>query len=468
MARRVSRVGGERDVIGGRLAGLGRREDFSVTVEALASVVEPGEIAQVLEETGKWSRRIRKLPAQLVVWLVIGMALFRELSISNVLLRLVHGLGMRLPWTSTPEQAPQSRSVTRARDRLGFEVIRRLFRQLSQRLAVEHEQQNMWRGHALYGIDGTTFTVPDTEDNEAHFGRPGSNRGRSGYPQFRGVFLVALWSHIVRAAAFSPLRNGELHNAYFLLDHLPGAALLLGDRLYYAFGFLAGVVKRQGHFLIRAKTGKRDMKFRRRGKLGNGDWLAVLRVPDHLRKKRTGPVLEFSCPLPEFLTVRVVRYQRRGFRASYLVTTLLDPEVYPAEELVLLYHGRWEVELCYAEVKTRFIKERVVFRCQRYERVLQEAYGLLIAYNCVRTLMARAALKAGVEPRQLSFTDCLVRIREAVIVMGLSPGVRLLKMYRELIEEMARCVLPPRRSERVYPRAVKVKMSGFPLKREVA
>jgi hypothetical protein len=440
-------------------------EEVSVKVEALASVVQPDEIARVLEETGKWSRRIRKLPAQLVVWLVIGMALFRDLSIANVLQRLVRGLGMQVPWMATPEQAPASRSVTRARDRLGFEVIRRLFRLLAKRLCAEHEEQNLWRGLPVYGIDGTTFTAPDTEDNEAHFGRPGSSRGRAGYPQFRAVFLVALWSHIVRAAAFAPYKVGELINAYSLVDHVPEGALLLADRLYYAFGFLAGVVKRQGHFLVRAKSGKRDMKFHRRRKLGAGDWLAVLRAPDYLRKKRRGPVVEFAGSLPEFLEVRVVRYQHRGLRVSYLVTTLLDPEAYPAEELVLLYHGRWEVELCYAEVKTRFVKERVVFRSKRHERVLQETYGLLIAYNCVRTLMARAALEAGVEPRQLSFTDCLVCIRDAVIEMGRSSGRRLLQIYGELIEALARCVLPSRRAERVYPRAVKVKMSNFPLKK---
>lgn len=428
-------------------------------MEALASVIDPGEIAEVLRETGTRSKRRRKLPAGLIVWLVVGMALFRDLSIMNVLHRLVRGLGMDLPWKDAPEETPTSKAVTKARDRLGYQAVRALFRRLAALFRGKHAGQNLWHGHAVYGIDGTTFTTPDTKDNVSHFGRPGGGRGTAGYPQVRATFLVALWSHIVCAAAFAPFRSGELSVAAFLLEEVEANALLLMDRLYFAYATLIGITKRKAHFLVRAKLGGRTMPCHKKKRLGRHDWLGELRLPEYLRKSpRTGL-------LPETLEVRIIRYQRKGHRPACLVTTLLDPETYPAEELVLLYHGRWEIELCYAEVKTRFVREQVVFRCQRHERVLQEAYGLLIAYNCVRVLMARAAQDAGVEPRQLSFTDCLVRIRDAVVVMAVAPGTRLLVLYYALIADLARCLLPPRRAERVYPRAVKVKMSKFPIKK---
>ena len=343
MAQPMLYSGGEHEcgVVGSQLAQIQSGWGTPITVEALATVIDPQEIAQVLRETNTQSKRRRKLPAELVMWLVVGMALFRDLSIMNVLHRLVRGLGMPLLWKQTPRKAPTSKAVTKARDRLGYEAVRVLFRRLAALFRSKHAGQNRWRGHDLYSIDGTTFTTPDTEDNESHFGRPGASRGSAGYPQLRGTLLVALWSHIVVAAAFGPYKVGELTNAA-------------------------------------------------------GDWRAVLRIPKHLRPKARAGLL------PETLEVRLIRYQRKGYRVAYLVTSLLDPKAYPAEELVLLYHGRWEIELCYAEVKTRFVKERVVFRCERHKRVLQEAYGLLIAYNCVRVLMARAAQAADVVPRQLS------------------------------------------------------------------
>jgi len=431
----------------------------TITVEALASVIDPREITDVLQATDAQSKRLRKLPATLVVWLVIGMALFRDLSIMNVLHRLVRGLGMDLPWKDAPEMAPTSKAVTKARDRLGYKALRLLFQRLAVLFRREHADQNLWRGHPVYGVDGTNFTVPDTEDNVSHFGRPGGGRGTAGYPQVRATFLVALWSHIVCAAAFGPLWSGELTNAGFLLAQVEANALLLLDRLYFAYAFLLGVTRSKAHFLVRAKVGKRTMPLYRKRSLGKDDWLGELRMPKYLRKRQD------MASLPRSLVVRIVRYRRKGFRPQWLVTTLLDPDAYPVEELVLLYHGRWEIELCYREVKTRFAREQVVFRCQRHERVLQEAYGLLIAYNCVRVLMARAAREADVEPRQLSFTDCLVRVRDAVVIMAVAPGMLLPALYHDLLADLARCVLPPRRANRVYPRAVKVKMSKYPIKK---
>jgi hypothetical protein len=422
-------------------------------VEALASVLDPGLISKVLHEAGKASKRIRALPAELIVWLLVGMSLFRGQSVKNVLIQLAKGLGVPVRWKNG--RAPRSTSVTEARDRIGFEVVREIFRALAALVREAHGGAHLWKGLRTYVLDGTALKAPDTEENEKWFGRPKTKRGRSAFPQFRGVVLMAAWSHLALAAAFGPWATGELTIAAYLLPAIERGALVLMDRGYYAYGWIAALVQGGQHFVIRAKRGRRTLQPRRRKRLGPREWIADLVVPRIARKKDKG--------LPESLRVRVITYAKRGFRPATLVTSLLDPEGYPAEDIVLLYHGRWEIELGYDEIKTHLIGQRVAFRSKRPDRVLQEAYGLLIAYNIVRALMVRAAEKAGVEPRRLSFVDALARIQHAILVMAQAPTARLRELFGQLLADIAATVLPERRPDRAYPRAVKVKMSKYPL-----
>lgn len=435
-----------------------RTSEAQFTIEALAAVLDPALISASLSALDRDSKRDRKLPARLVMWLVVAMSLYRHLSVDNVLYQLVRGLGMVVRWTG--EEAPRSDAVAKARRRLGWEVVRHLFRALAESLGAKHAAAHQYRGLALLALDGTTFMTPDTPANEGWFGRPKGSRGDGAYPRVRLLALMGAWSHLVLAATFGAYTVSELECAKHLLGQVKANTLVLMDRLYFSFAWLTAFdAERTGrHFLTRAKTGPRDLKPTRKKKLGENDWLGSLRRPRGLRSKA----------LPEELRVRILRYQVKGFQPVTLVTSLLDPEAYPAEELIALYHGRWEIELGYDEVKTHFAREKVVFRSKSPDRVLQEGYGLLIAYNCVRALMARAAEKAGVEPRQLSFVDCLVRIRLVLLKMALAPTRLLPAMFEELVDELAGCVLPPRRPDRVCPRAVKIKMSSFPLKRNQA
>ena len=162
--------------------------------------------------------------------------------------------------------------------------------------------------------------------------------------------------------------------------------------------------------------------------------------------------------LPDLIEVRVVTYRPKGHRPIKLVTNLVDPELYPVAELAALYRDRWEVEFSYRELKTHLVGNAVVFRSKTRDRVLQEAYGLLLAYNCVRALMADAAVVAGVQPRRLSFVGCLERIRVALpAVAAAGPGDDVLEV---LLDSLALCLLPKRR-DRESPRAVKIKMSNY-------
>lgn len=421
------------------------------SLETLASQLPPDLIERTLEETGRESLRVRQLPAVLVTWLVIAMGLFRRLSIPNVYLRLREGF--RGVLASQDRARPSRKAFTKARDRLGLEALRRLFETSAEWFTQRFAAVHLWKGLKLLAIDGTTLKAPDSDASRRALGAPGSSRGRTGYPCVRVVGLMAVHTHLLLAAAVGGYNTGELTLVQELLTAISPGSLILLDRGFLSYGWLWGLLQRNSHFLIR---GKKGLKVRKRKRLAPGDWLAEALVPRALRKKHP--------ELPEDLDVRVIPYRIPGFRPSYLMTSLLDPQAYPASELVDLYHTRWEQELGWDEMKTHMASAAVPFRSRTPDRVRQEAYGLLVAYNLVRSLMSEAATRQGISPLRLSFVDSLECIERYCPMMALAPGYRLSDLYAELLEEIGACRLPQRR-KRCYPRAVKVKMSSYPLNR---
>lgn len=433
------------------LAGLSGTE---IELGALTSVLSREAVADALQAAGKKAQRACKLPPELVAWLVVAMGLFRSLSIEEVLARVVEGLGIAVRFGL--KELPHSTSITQARDRLGWEVLRTIFEELAAKLAAKFEHEALWNGHVVRALDGCTFLVPDTEENDREFGRPGAARGgaKSGFPQTRAVLVLGVFTHIATHAIFAPYRESELATAAKLGDKLTPGTLLLMDRLYYSFAWLTTLAARVVPFVVRARTGARCLKPTTVRRLADGSVLAKLVVPPALKKQ--------IASLPEWIDVRVIKHKRQGFRPITLVTSLLDPQKYPAAEIGALYLDRWEIELGCREIKTRQVGMRVTFRTKTPDRVRQEAFGLLTAYNCVRGLMAAAATEKGIDPRRLSFARCLERIRSAIVTFdGSNPE----RFYERLLTSLGVCVLPPRRVGRKCPRAVKVKMSKWPRKR---
>lgn len=424
---------------------------------AFTKVLPVSTVLKVLTEVGALEKRSRKLPSEVVLWLLIGMGLFRGVNIPDVLRRVASGLTGLVSWG--PAEVPCSTAIASARDRLGFDAVREVFRRLADLLLGRYAKTTTWRGLGVYVLDGVCFMAPDTKRNEDAFGRAGVTRGgASGFPQLRGVLLVAAWSHMVVRAAFGPYRKGEIKLAFELAPQLPSGALLLLDRGYYAYAFLVALLRRETFFVVRAKTKGRCMAPTTTKRLGKNDVLARLLLPPSTKWKNP------SLCLPPTLDVRVVTYKVKGWPAVKLVTNLLDPKLYPAKAIAALYHDRWEVELSYREIKTHLVGNQVAFRSKTPTRVLQEAYGLLLAYDCVRALMADAAIAAGVQPRALSFVGCLERIRVALPLLAAATGDRD-RLLQALLDDLARCRLPKRRVGRSCPRAVKIKMSHFPRKR---
>lgn len=434
----------------------GRTHDELPALAAFANVLPVDLVEAAIQEKGVQAQRVRSLPPMVVAWLVVGMGLFRRLSVPNVLRRIRESLGDSLQWG--PAELPHSTSITQARDRLGWETVRLIFRKLADLLCSQHAPAFLWRGLPVYALDGTSFKAADTEENDAVFGRPGASRGKSGFPQLRAIVLMGAWTHLIAEVVLGPWSIGETKlAAEHLLGRLKANTLILMDRAYFAFGWLRDLDAKGTFFVVRVKTGSRALKLKRGKRLGPGEYLGYLLCPPYLRRQRKD--------LPELLEVRIVTYQRKGYRPVTVVTNLLDRVAYPAKEVGALYHDRWEVELGYRELKIHLGEERVLFRSKKPERVLQEAYGLLLAYNCVRALMAEAAAEVGTEPRFLSFVDCLERIRWAVRDMARAAPAHWATLHADLVTDLSLCRLPPRRSERRCDRAVKIKMSNFPLKR---
>lgn len=424
---------------------------LNFSIEAISTQVDPTWIQEALKQSGKLSRRVRKLPADLVVQLLIAMGLHPEKSIPNVLKDL--SLGFQGKLEECRSDLPTSSAITQARDRVGAEPVELLFERQGQELHRRHGAQQSYKGMSVLGLDGSTLKVPDTQEHRQKYGAPKSGRGRSAFPMMRVMLLLGVATHVALAAAFGPYATGEMTLAMTLLPSIPSGSLLLFDRGFMGYLFWWQLGQKSVPFLTRAK---RNVKGRRVCKLGDGDWRVRFLLPGGLRRKHP--------ELPESMTLRLIRYQIPGFRHSWLLTSLLDARQFPAEELVALYHARWELELAFFQIKATLRPSGVPLRSEDPQRALQEAYGILIAYNVVRGLMADAAQAAGVPPLRLGFTDSLHRIRTAMIRMPEASAAGLLDLYAELLREIAACRLPPRRP-RHNPRVVKVKMSNYARKR---
>lgn len=434
------------------IAALPQPDSFDKIQES----IDPEWIEEGLRVTGTATVRKRRLPAEQAVWLVIGMALFRDRSIAEVATTLDLALPAR---SGAPTAAPSA--VSNARGRLGEEPLAWLFERTAEAWAHASADRDRWHGLSLYAVDGTTLRVPDTAENSEEFGyASGGKRGNSGYPLVRLVGLMAVRSHLLAAASFGPYAFGEHTYAAKLWDSIPDNSLTINDKGFLSAALLLSLQTRgrNRHWLVPAKS---NTKWRRLNQFAENDELVEMNVSRTARKKDPS--------LPTTWTARAVRYQRKGFRPRILLTSLLDPVQYPATEIIELYHERWEIELGYGEIKTDMLDAtKCPLRSLTPDRVRQEIWGILIAYNLVRLEMERIADDAGVAPTRISFVMVYQLICLQLIgFVFTSPGA-IPKRLRQLRNDVKRFILPPRRSQRTYPRAVKIKMSNYAKKRRPA
>ena len=416
--------------------------------------IDPVWIAEALAATGTATIRRRRLPAEQVIWVVLGMALYRNESIN----RIVETLNLALP--SCDDEAAAKSSIAEARRRLGDEPMEYLFKTTADRWAHESAGRHRWHGLALYGLDGTVLRVPDSPENWKAFGGQKGNgeRGGSAYPQVRLLAVMALRSHLLANVQFGAYSTGETTYADGFWRELPDHSLTIGDRNFLLFEDLY-LLSRSGedkHWLVPAKS---TTRLRRVKKLGRNDWLVEVELSDKTRKARPN--------LPLVVLARAITYHKRGFPERTLLTSMGDAERFPTASVVELYHERWELEIGYDEIKTHMLDRQEAIRSRTPAGVRQELWGIVLAYNLVRLEMEGAADEAEVEPTQISFVQAVASIRYCWLISTtrpLAPGKipqRLLALRRQL----KLLLLPPRRPTRRAPREVKIKMSNYLRKR---
>ena len=309
-------------------------------------------------------------------------------------------------------------------------------------------------------IDGVTFDIPDTPANAAAFGRPVTRRNGEpvdgGYPQIHVTFLSETSTHLIAEAFVKRGKKSEFPLAGSLLRNVPPGSLVLWDRGFYGYASVHEAQQRNVQVVGRVAD---HVVFERLRTLEDGSYLAVIYPSWPDRRHRANGMI-----------VRVIDYTlddplRPGHGERHrLVTTLLEADAFPATELVVLYHERWEIEIGNDELKTHELDRLVPLRSRTPCGILQERYGILLAYNAVRFLMQEAALSVDIDPRGLSFIHAVRVLRETAPLLRAAPTARWPTLYAGMIAHIARGVLPPR-DNRINPRVVKKKMSNFPKKR---
>jgi hypothetical protein len=381
----------------------------------LTRVFPPELVDRVVAEAGRRERRQRLLPARVVVYYVLAMALFADSAYEEVMRQLVEGLA----WESGWRQAwvvPDKAAIFKARQRLGREPLELLFRAVAVPLASEATRGAFYRGLRLMSLDGTCLDVPDTPANEQAFGRPGSSRREGGgaFPQLRMVALSESGTHAITDAALGPYERSENALADEFLGALSAGMLCLADRGFYSFERFENAHATGAQLLWRVKA---NMVLPREQQLADGSYLTrIYRSQPDQRAQRDG------------VRVRVVEYrlQDPGLPETEeryrLLSTLLDPDAAPAAELGGLYAERWELEGALDEFKTHQRGPRVVLRSKHPDTVYQEAYGYLCTHYAIRRLMHDAALRADLDPDRLSFTRGLRAARRSARTQpGFSP-----------------------------------------------
>ena len=388
----------------------GARITDYISLGVITKTFPDSAIGAVLARTGKASVRQRDLPAQVVVYYVIALALYMQSSYREVLRCLLEGV----QWLRDPSAGVRvagKSGISQARTRLSWEPVQQLHDELVKPIAVRSTRGAWYRTWRLVSVDGSTFDVADEKVNEDAFSRPGASRGASAYPQIRFVSLVENGTHVLFGSQMDGYRTGEITLAKAVLPHLRKGMLCLADRNFFGFELWQLARGTEADLLWRMK---KNMRMACEKPLPDGSYLSHVYPSERdWRHKTNGQVL------------RVIDYRLEGIEGAEpiyrLATTVLDPCKAPAEELAALYHERWEIETAFDELKTHLRGAKIVLRSKTPDLVRQEFYGLMMAHFAIRGLMHEAALKAGEDPDRLSFLHAVRVVRRKLQAYGAIP-----------------------------------------------
>lgn len=350
--------------------------------------------------------------------------------------------------------AKNSGAYCRARAKLPEKVIERLAVDLARGCEAQAPQGWLWHGRHVKLVDGTTCSMPDTEENQAAYPQPSTQKAGLGFPLLRLVVVLSLATALLCDAAFGPYSGKETGETALLrevLERFAPGDILLADRYFCSFFMIALLLLGRCDFVTRLhQSRKTDFAHARR--LAQGDYEVVWKRPekpdwmDHATYQQ----------MPETLTLRQVevQVQQPGFRTESLVvvTTLVDAKKYPRQDIADLYRQRWLVELDIEAIKITLGMD--VLRCKTPEMVHKELWTCLLAYNLIRKTMLQAASRNGLSPRQLSFATALQTIAASWTVLPLHEGTVCAALVVAQLDSLVEQQIGDR-PNRVEPRAVK-------------
>lgn len=366
------------------------------SIGGLAKHVPLSMVEQAILQHDKQSQRERLLPAPLVVYFVIALALFQPYPLREVLRCVLDGLrtldrGLKHLTLTIAAKG----SISHARTRLAVEVMATLTQQLLGPITTPNTRGAWYHGLRLTALDGTCFAVPDTAANREAFGLHGANA----FPLVRLAAVIEIGTHVILRAAFDASQVAEITLAERLLPAFGPGMLVLEDRGFVGYAWWRQVRATGADVLCRVRS---NMDFPCLQPLPDGSFLSVLRPP----KDVDGPLIP----------VRIIEYTLQGVPNAdpcyRLCTSLADWDTMPADELAALYHERWEAESVFDECKTHLRGgAHVVLRSKTPTLVRQELYGFLLAHFVVRAVLHDAALQEDEDPDRLSFTHAVRVLR---------------------------------------------------------
>ena len=395
-----------------RLTDGSRVTDY-ISLGVIAKTFPQHQVEEVLKRTGRESARHRDLPAHVVVYYVIALALYMQVSYREVLRCLLEGVQWLKARTVETKVAVKS-SISEARVRLGWEPVRQLHDEIVHPIATEATQGAWYRQWRLVSLDGSKLDIPDEAENRAAFGVPGASRGAAAFPQIRFVALVENGTHVIFGSRMGASKVGEITLAKEVIPRLEPGMLCLADRGFIGFALWKRAKETGADLVWRLRN---DLVFPRATELADGSYLSTMLPPRGARKVARKPARRVVVRKKKQLgiPVRIVEYTLDGVpdaESSYRVaTTILDPAKAPAKELAALYHERWEIESAFDELKTHLRGRQITLRSKTPDLVRQEFYGLMMAHFAIRGLMHEAALKGDVDPDRLSFMHAVRVIR---------------------------------------------------------
>lgn len=425
-----------------------------VRLDVLASGLPQSALQAVVEEHGLKRQRDRKLSMEMGLQVMVMMSLFAELSLDQVLWKQMSAV--RDVWDGEGRQPATASAFSQLRYQMGAQVVVDLFHRLCQPMATQETVGAFYRGLRLMAIDGSVQNIADTSELDHYFGRQTNQSGVAGYPQGQAVYLIEVGSRAVVDAGLWPYQVNERKGARRMLRSVGPGMLVLWDAGLYSYAMVTETCRQEAHFLCRLPSHVQPEFVRR---MSDGSQLVYLLERDEHGKltgrKRLVRLIEYTIDdpaLPHF------------GEKHRLITSLLDPVLYPALELARLYHERWEVEIMIDEADTHLRQAFHPFRSRRPIGVVQEFFAMLIAHYALRKIILEAAHLAQLDPDRISFSNALHLVRDALPKFQTFAHDCHPALYQRLLRDLARFCLPTR-ANRSNPRVVKRKMSNFDRKR---